>query len=489
MTDAYDLVPYECRAVPQAHPSRLATAAFLKGRDCAAPARCRYLELGCGDAANLLPLALAYPDASFVGVDRSRVMLDAGRALAAELGLTNLELVHADIAELAIGIGPFDYIVAHGVLSWVSDPVRARVLEIFARELAEGGVGYVSYNALPGWGLRGFLRDVLREHTRDVDDPRAKIAKARAHLARLRALRVGGERDPYAELLAQMIDTLLARSDAYLLHEYLAEHNRAFGAMEMIDELAEHGLAIVDDLIPATLDAVSQDMLEIALYKEDLSAREVAANVDLLTMRQLRASLIAHDRPARAPGPQQLYERCELAANVRLVDAGPWEDEQRFERPSGHAVTARTPLLRAALTLLGDAYPASVAASELLDRAVRLMSVHLPSVETTPEEVEDTFVDLVRLRGLGFVELRVFPPPLVARAGRTPTVTALTRRTAKTGLATSQLHEPVALDDVAASIAVALDGSRDQDALAATFGREALSAALRRLAKSALLIR
>lgn len=501
-TDPYDLLPYECRAVSHTHPARLATAALLKGRECAPPARCRMLELGCGDATNLLPLAVSYPESRFVGVDRSAVMIDAGRRVVRELRVTNVELVCADIAELGAGIGPFDYVVAHGVFSWVSDAARERMVAIFAEELSEAGVGYLSYNAQPGWGIRGYLRDLLLLHTRGIDDVAEKVRCAREHLARLHALRVGGAADPYAELLAQMIGALLERSDGYLLHEYLAEHNRAFSIVEMMDVLEARGLRILDDLVRATVDEVSHDMLEVQLYRDGLPAREVEAAGDLLTFRQLRASLIGRDAPLRVPSPQRIFESCEMAAALRPLDLAPWDadQEQRFETRQGAAITAKTPLLRAALTLLGDAYPASMRPRELLERGARLLAAHMPEPpELKPEDAEEAFLDLMRLRGLGFVELRAHPMPLVTRIGERPAVSPLTRIEAARGRpVTNALHEPVALDATTAAVVALLDGTRDVAAIAEALGegerrspeqvRELVRAALRGLARSGLLV-
>lgn len=494
-TDVYDDFPYDCRAVPQTSLDRLATAALLKGREAAPPSQCRVLELGCGDATNLLPLALAYPESRFVGVDRSGIQLEMGRAAASEIGVKNLELLQADITDLEEGVGPFDYVIVHGVYSWVSDAARARILGLIGSELSERGIAYLSYNTLPAWGVRGYLRDLLLERTRGVEGPREKIAAARAHLELLGRLRVGGDQDPYAALLGQMIARLILRSDSYLLHEYLAEHNRAFHVGEILDALETHGLTVVDDLIRATANGALQDELEVQLYRADLPRKDVEGAVDLLTFRQLRASLIARGGvPARVPSPQHVFEACEVAAPLRPLDAVPWEDdvEQRFESPGGATISARTPLLRAALTLLGETWPVSFAFPDLLERAQRLVGAHAPEPPTLgPEQLEETFLDLMRLRGLGFVELRAHAPHLVTRPSATPLVSPLTRRDALCGRpVTSQLHFPISLDPGTAAVAGLLDGTRNIAALSAQLEQptEAVARSVQILATNALLV-
>src|SRR3546814_8263827 len=88
---AYDSVDYPGWVRPQSHPSRLAAIARLHGIAAASPTLCRYLEIGCGDGADMLPLALAYPHARFVGIDLSATAIARGEQLRARLGLTNPE--------------------------------------------------------------------------------------------------------------------------------------------------------------------------------------------------------------------------------------------------------------------------------------------------------------------------------------------------------------------------------------------------------------
>src|SRR2546421_5340561 len=124
MSTAYDAVVYPSLCHPQTHPDRLAVIANLFGLDPAAPDRCRVLEIGCGDGANLLPLAAAFPDSKFFGFDLAETRVNAGREALRELGLRNLELIQADILKFPLEGEPFDYVIAHGIYSWI--PFEAR---------------------------------------------------------------------------------------------------------------------------------------------------------------------------------------------------------------------------------------------------------------------------------------------------------------------------------------------------------------------------
>ncbi len=145
---SYDEVPYSSFTFPQTRPDRLATLGAFHGMQPAAPESCRVLELGCGDGTNLLSFAYILPGSSFLGVDLSRVHIDSANRAAGELRLKNLEFHCDDVMNLTRdGVGEFDYIIAHGLFSWVPEAVRTRILEIYAECLAPHGVGYISYNA------------------------------------------------------------------------------------------------------------------------------------------------------------------------------------------------------------------------------------------------------------------------------------------------------------------------------------------------------
>ena len=150
LTARYEAIAYAALPHPLTHPDRLATVATFLGYDAPAPARCRVLEVGCNQGANLVPMAVTLPDATFVGCDLSPSAIDAGRAMAAAIGARNVDLRCADLATLDPTLGPFDYIVAHGVYSWVPADVREALFALAGARLAPGGVMFVSFNALPG---------------------------------------------------------------------------------------------------------------------------------------------------------------------------------------------------------------------------------------------------------------------------------------------------------------------------------------------------
>src|SRR3954453_6152435 len=128
LLQAYEEIAYVGAPNPNSHPERLGVVASLLGIDVARPSKARVLEIGCGDGANVIPMAAAAPDARFVAFDFAPSGIAKGRAMVEALGLRNIELRVLDIRDLPEDLGQFDYVIAHGVYSWVPDDVRAVTL-------------------------------------------------------------------------------------------------------------------------------------------------------------------------------------------------------------------------------------------------------------------------------------------------------------------------------------------------------------------------
>ena len=176
--ERYDAVPYRHGAVPDSHPARIGAIARLLGIPAAPPDRCRVLELGCGEGMNLLPLAERFPKSEFVGVDFSAKQIAVAEAAREACGIGNARFVCADLRAWKPDGGAFDYVIAHGVYSWVPAEVRDRLLALCAGALSPNGVAYVSYNTLPGWSLPGGVRKILLSEIGAAASPDAQMARA-----------------------------------------------------------------------------------------------------------------------------------------------------------------------------------------------------------------------------------------------------------------------------------------------------------------------
>src|SRR5947209_3027657 len=164
LRDSYDAVPYESHPFAQSHPDRLAAVGTVFGMT-PSLTRARVLEVGCAAGGNLLPMAASLPHWEFVGIDLSSVQIERGTADLRALGLAIARLLAMDLLDFDDALGTFDYIVAHGVLSWVPRPVQDKLFAVCAQHLGPQGIAYISYNTLPGWSSRRTVRDAMRLFT------------------------------------------------------------------------------------------------------------------------------------------------------------------------------------------------------------------------------------------------------------------------------------------------------------------------------------
>ena len=148
---SYDQVPYPSYVHAQTHPDRLASIAVLFGITPAQVESARVLELACGQGGNLIPIACSFPKSTCLGIDLSEKQIASGREIIDRLGLPNIELQAESILDFRKEAGTFDYIIAHGVFSWVPGRVRDKILAICGQNLSPRGIAYVNYNTFPGW--------------------------------------------------------------------------------------------------------------------------------------------------------------------------------------------------------------------------------------------------------------------------------------------------------------------------------------------------
>jgi len=307
---AYDEVPYDTEANPGAHPRAMATLATLFGLAPAAPSTARVLEIGCGDGEHLVAAASYLPRATFVGFDLAEAAIARGRGSARRSGIANVELLHRDV--VAVGeqratLGssgadaPFDFVIAHGLYSWVPAVVRPHVLGVMRRALAPNGVGFLSVNARPGWELRRVLRTIMREAARDASEPAARVTAALAAASELARTTDFGFADALSRAAAEYLAHVAkatppeAPFSRYVFHDLLADENEAFSIEELSAHAHASGLRIVcvtplapgRETIAEAAGAMARDgtpFLEVLVCRSDAGVRDapnVAAVADM----------------------------------------------------------------------------------------------------------------------------------------------------------------------------------------------------------------
>ena len=245
----YDRVRYPSGVYAPSDPSRLAALARIHGLAAPDPATARVLEIAGGDGANVIAMAAALPRAQFASFDLAPSAVADGQAQAAAAGLTNVRVFVGDVIECAETLtGPFDYIIAHGLYAWVPEPVRVATMRLIGRLLSEHGVGFVSYNALPGCYLRMAVRAMLLHHVRDEADPARRLALARECLAGFAMARPGDR--PALAGLRSVAEAMLNKTDAVLFHDELGESYAPQLLTDVVDAAAAQGLAYLNDAYP-----------------------------------------------------------------------------------------------------------------------------------------------------------------------------------------------------------------------------------------------
>ena len=496
---AYDAVPYPSYPLPQTHPDRLATIAALFGMEPAPVERCRVLELGCGDGSNLIPMAMALPASEFSGVDLAARPIAEGRATAAALGLQNLTLRRLDVMRLSAAFGEFDFVIAHGLYSWVGPEVRDKLLAICRANLAPHGVAYVSYNAYPGGHLRQMVREMMLFHTRrgraprSVDgtgpagmpgqaagagDPGEQISQARDLVKVLAGSRAAP--DVYGTFLQAELEWVLEHGDEYLFHDDLAAVNVPVYFTQFVEHAQAHGLQYLceadffetqDHRYPSHVRAAVR-----AFAGDDVHLRE--QYLDFLKCRRFRQTLLCHRERAlnRAPAPERL-RRFHCSSAARPVVAGPDAPSAgvvEFRGPRGAAMQTDHAVAIAAIRHLGEIWPQAASFDALL-RVARQRAAG----EALPRSAGDSAGPgadpdaralgeiLLATYAAGLVDLHCYPPRFVVAPSERPLASPLARlEVQRRSVVTSLRHTSVGIDDALGQrLLQLLDGTRDRAAL------------------------
>ncbi len=173
---SYDELPYQSKPFALTFPDKQKTILKLFGFETPDLNTARILEIGCSYGGNILSLALSNPQSEIVGIDLSEQQIKAGQNLIEHIGLKNIQLYHKNIMDFNESFGKFDYIICHGVFSWVPEPVQNKILEIIQKHLSDNGSAIISYNTYPGWKKIEVLKDImllrikmLKEHGLEIE--------------------------------------------------------------------------------------------------------------------------------------------------------------------------------------------------------------------------------------------------------------------------------------------------------------------------------
>lgn len=296
--NSYDDLMYESSAFPQTAINNLEARARMMGLQPAPAANAKVLELGCSMGGNIITQALYYPDAEFVGIDLSGRQVAQGNAIIEKMGLKNVRLEEKDILTIDESFGKFDYIIVHGIWSWVPDAVKDKIFSICRNNLTEHGIAYISYNVYPGWKRQEQLREIMYFAGRDVLEEPLE-ARTRKGFDALKALAEILENDKGLGGGGKLpaIQKILNHNTYYVAHEYMEIFNDPIYVNGFIEWANRHRLAYIGDtdLHVSFVSWMAEHTREriLALAGDDYIAKEFYS--DILSDRQFRRSLLCRE--------------------------------------------------------------------------------------------------------------------------------------------------------------------------------------------------
>jgi SAM-dependent methyltransferase len=454
----YDQTPYRSFPYPLTRPSHVAAIAHLLGLTTPDVVTARVLEIGCAGGGNIIPVAAAFPEARFVGVDLSPLQIAEARRRAGAAGLANIELREGSVTEVDASWGSFDYIICHGVYSWVPDEVRRAILRITAERLADTGAAVVSYNVLPGWHLRRVARDAMLAHAAQYDAPAERARQARSFLGFLAEHAPGDT--PYGRVLRHEAAILRERSDDYVMHEFLEADNAPCTLTTFVAAAETAGLRYLGDAQAASLaDCRDADPLEAEQHADLVSGRTFRQSILMKP-----AALASVRRPPEASRLAGLHVAAAFVDMPRPV-AGPGPFSFKIRSPQSTegfgTLTTDNTAIASALVALGNRWPSTTTADELI-AAVAGETAATDSVTTPVLQM------LFHLLTAGMLRISTAPIRVGGPDSRRPVALPLARADAVLGAAqtTNLHHRAVPIDPIGRWLLPLLDGSQDRDALA-----------------------
>ncbi len=466
-SNSYDDVPYDSHPYAQTHPSRLATVATLFGLSPPRVEKCRVLELGCAAGGNLLPMAELFPQSEFVGIDLSARQIADGQRAIQQTGFSNITLRHASITDVDDTYGQFDFILCHGVFSWVPHAVQEAIFAVCAKRLTVNGIVYISYNTYPGWHMRGMIRDMMRYHAFRFDKPQDRIGQARALLDFL-AQATNKDTGAYGILLRAELELLRKQSDHYLYHEQLEEYNQPLYFHQFMSRAQPHGLRYLGEsrvasMVTGNFGADVQKTLAVLAT----DAIQTEQYLDFVRNRTFRETLLvrAEQQPRWEVQPDRIYG-LHVGCSAKLTGKAPdltTATATQFQSRSGMVLSVSSPLLKAAITLLTDVWPATIPFVELLRLAVAKLER-----EATTEDLQSLALGVLNTYlSSDMMELHAVPILINRAPSEKPVAFAAARVRAAAGFKSvaNRRHELSLLNDLALRLIQLLDGTRDHEAL------------------------
>ena len=246
----YKELGYKSYPFPFTTPAYLEAYGTLVGLKPPTAKTARVLELGATYGGNIISQAAHNPEATFVGIELSQDQVEKGNKIIGDAKLDNVSLVQGDILNFDESMGTFDYIIAHGFYSWISDEMKDKLLDIISNHLADNGIAYVSYNTYPGWHTMEEVRQLMlfanRGHDESTHKEKVLRGKTVGSLVGAQILNYDNLKERNSKFLGAL-RSVMQKDDYYVGHDHLEPHNYPCYLYQFNDHLKANNLAYVGD--------------------------------------------------------------------------------------------------------------------------------------------------------------------------------------------------------------------------------------------------
>ena len=300
----YKELGYKSYPFPFTTPAYLEAYGTLVGLNTPPAKTARVLELGATYGGNIISQAVHNPEATFVGIELSQDQVEKGNKIISDAKLDNVSLIQGDIMNFDETLGTFDYIIAHGFYSWISDEMKDKLLDIISNHLADNGIAYVSYNTYPGWHTMEEVRQLMLFANRDHDEltHKEKVLRGKTvgSLVGSQILNYDNLKERNSKFLGAL-RSVMQKDDYYVGHDHLEPHNDPCYFYQFNDHLKAHNLTYVCDA-DLTLSMVRTYDESIADKLEKLAPNSQADQeqyLDFMLDTTFRKSIICKESAAK----------------------------------------------------------------------------------------------------------------------------------------------------------------------------------------------
>ncbi len=468
----YDDLPYDNKPDLRTHISAIAGVAKVFELKTVAVSEARVLEIGCAWGANLIPMAESFPKSEFVGVDLSKKQVEMAEATLKNMPkkLKNIKIKNKSFTDLtAKKDGKFDYIIAHGIYSWISKEKQDALIKKCAELLSDKGVIHISYNTLPGWNMVKTVRDLLKFHTKDTETFKGK-GEDIGRILEFVSQNTSGD-SSYGKFFADEWEQIKDKKLSYILHDYLEVENNPCYFSEFMSKAESNGLSYLGDIsLPSMFLGNFSETVKNSLSEvKDIVKQE--QYMDYLSNRRFRGTLLFKNSKKRVAHRNIKFESIKdmyfVTKSCFVEHAKPMDfkkgkefefasisnSEMTFKVKSGLAAAVLASIVSNALS------PANK--EKIIESALLLLKPSKAKQKETKENLEKIVSEVLLIWVMkGIIDLHSFDFPCAKEISSKPKISGISMAQIKLGVnyTTTCLHRTIELKPIEKIILSFCDG-------------------------------